>query len=103
MKAPSTLTRMLAERAAQLACLLALGLLATGLVAWWNASRAPTDGPAAFLVSLTNPPPVMRTPDFSAQQTALAAGTEPVRAVLTGPHDLFAPTRTATVPRGDSR
>ncbi len=104
MKTPPTFSQMLAEQSAQLACLLALGLFATGLAAWRNASRAPTGDTAAFLASLTNPPPpVIHAPDFSARQAALAAGTQPVRAVLTGPHDLFAPTHTATVPRGDSR
>ena len=104
MKAPPTPLKALAEYAAHLACVLALGLCAVGLVTWWNASRAPTTDTAAFLHSLTNPPPpVMPAPDISAQAAALSAGTQPVRVVISGAHDLFAPNRPAYMARGDGR
>lgn len=104
MKAPPTPLKALAEYAAQLACVLALGLCAVSLTTWWNATRFPAGDTTAFLNSLTNSPlPTIRAIDFSAQEAALAAGTQPIRVVITGAHDLFAPSRPAFVARGDGR
>jgi hypothetical protein len=104
MKEPQTFIRMLAEYAAQLACLLALGLGAIGLVTWWSVARAPASDTAAFLAALTNPPPPLASaPDLSAPEAALAAGTQPVRVVLSGAHDLFGPSRPEIVARRDER
>jgi hypothetical protein len=104
MKARSTPFQALAEYAAQLACVLALGLGVVGLAAWWHVTRLPASDTTSFLNSLTNPPsPTMRPIDLSAQEAALAAGTQPVRVVLSGAHDLFAPSRPAYVARGDGQ
>lgn len=104
MKAQPTFLRMLADNAAHLAFIVAVGLCAVGLVTWWNATRVPASTTAAFLSSLTNPPPpLIRAPDFSAQEAALSAGSVPVRVSISGAHNLFIPDRPPVVASGGSR